>query len=117
MIDLVSKKARYLQDTLPIRLGGLAANLARIGTVSTNPTNRIAVADMLRESKFFIEWTALDFPQEIAVDLIDLQLDLATRHRKWGYEADDENRRDELSKWAKLKSQFIFEHFKELSSQ
>lgn len=117
MIDLVSKRERYLRDPLPMRLGGLAANLARIGTVSVNPDNRTAVADMLRESKFFIEWTAVDFSPEIAAELIDLQLELATRHRKWRYQADDANHRSEISQWAKLKSQIVFERFKELSNQ
>ena len=117
MIDLESKKERYLRDPLPMRLGGLAANLARIGTVSINPANKTAVADMLRESKYFIEWTAIEFAPDIASELIDLQRELAKRHRNWHRDADDENHRNEISSWAKRKSQLVFERFKELSNQ
>ena len=52
--------ARYMRDPLPIRLGGLAADLARIQSFSDHPDHRDVVADMLEESRFFIEWTAPD---------------------------------------------------------
>lgn len=116
MLDLDSKKERYLRDPLPTRLGGLAANLARIGTISINPANRTAVDDILRESKFFIEWTALEFSPDLTTDLIGLQREIAARHRKWQLDANDENCRHEISQWAKLNSQVIFERFKQLSS-
>lgn len=49
---------RYLRDELPIRLGGIAANLSRVKSFATHDANREAAASLLEESKFFIEWTA-----------------------------------------------------------
>ena len=51
-------RERYLRDSLPIRLGGLAANLARIKSFSDHPDHRDVIESLLDESKFFIEWTA-----------------------------------------------------------
>lgn len=47
----------YLRDELPTRLGGLAANLARIKSFSSHPADRELVESLLEESKFFIEWS------------------------------------------------------------
>ncbi|NEP47249.1 MAG: hypothetical protein F6K35_51930 [Okeania sp. SIO2H7] len=57
---LVSKE-RYLQDNLSIRLGNLASNLARIESRCQAGSDRDLVKSLLRESKFFIEWTAPEF--------------------------------------------------------
>ena len=34
---LDARKERYLKDPLPVRLGNLASNLARIGSIATQP--------------------------------------------------------------------------------
>jgi hypothetical protein len=70
-------RERYLRDDLPIRLGGLAANLARIGSFSENPENFPAIETMIIESEHFIEWIAPDTPVETLVPLVDLQIELA----------------------------------------
>ena len=57
MNDLTAIRDRYLKDELPVRLGGLAANLARIGSFSKNTGNAEPVGDLVSESKWFIEWT------------------------------------------------------------
>ena len=58
---------RYLHDALPVRLGALAANLARIKSFSSDPEHRDVVEGLLEESKFFIEWTAGDAEPEVQV--------------------------------------------------
>lgn len=72
-----SLKHRYLQDNLPIRLGNLASNLARIKSCSLDHTNCIVVEQLLTESKFFIEWTAAEAEIEIAAELVQLQIQLS----------------------------------------
>ena len=72
-----SLKGRYLQDDLPIRLGNLASNLARIKSCSLHHTNPIVVEQLLTESKFFIEWTASDADIEVAAELVQLQIQLS----------------------------------------
>lgn len=76
-------KERYLRDELPVRLGGLAANLARIKSFSANAANKEAVEGLLDESKFFIEWTAHQTEVNAAEALVELQVQLARWQRTW----------------------------------
>ena len=83
MKDWTPIRERYLRDKLPIRLGGLAANLARIRSFSDHPDHCEAVESLLDESKFFIEWTAADAEINIAAELVELQIQLAQWQRRW----------------------------------
>ena len=76
-------RERYLRDSLPIRLGGLAANLARIKSFSNHPDHRDVIESLLDESKFFIEWTAPETKIDLQVELVALQLQLACWQRSW----------------------------------
>jgi hypothetical protein len=84
MKDWSNIRERYLNDSLPIRLGGLAANLLRIKSFSLNRQNREAVEGLLDESKHFIEWTALEADIQVAAELVELQVLLA----RWQYRLD-----------------------------
>jgi hypothetical protein len=76
-------RERYLRDTLPIRLGGLAANLIRIKSFSDHPDHRDVIESLLDESKFFIEWTAPETEIDLQVELVALQLQLSRWQRSW----------------------------------
>lgn len=76
-------KERYLQDPLPIQLGGLAANLARIHSFADHPDHRDVVERLLEESKLFIEWAAPGAELEVQVRLVELQRLLAHWHLAW----------------------------------
>lgn len=83
MKDWMVIRERYLRDKLPTRLGGLAANLARIKSFSDHPDHCEAVESLLDESKFFIEWIAADIEVKVAAELVELQIQLATWQRSW----------------------------------
>ena len=83
MKDFASTRQRYLRDPLPVRLGGLAADLARIGSASVNPANGRVVQVLIEEARRFIEWTAEALDAEAAGELIDLQLALTLWLRVW----------------------------------
>jgi hypothetical protein len=83
MRNWVAIRERYLRDSLPIRLGGLAANLARIKSFSDHPDHREVIESLLDESKFFIEWTAPETEIDLQVELVTLQLQLACWQRSW----------------------------------
>ncbi len=83
MRDQAALRERYLRDKLPVRLGGLAANLARIKSFSDHPDHRNVVESLLEESKFFIEWTAPDAEFELQAELVEIQLQLARWQRSW----------------------------------
>ena len=85
MKDWNTIKKRYLRDPLPTRLGGIAANLSRVKSFAAREANRDAVASLLEESKFFIEWTAGEADINTAAELVELQVQLAL----WGCAWDD----------------------------
>jgi hypothetical protein len=78
--DLSALRERYMKDGLPVRLGGLAANLARVGSFSDDPEHREVVAGLLEESKLFIEWTVPEADLQVQAQLVDLRCQLA----RWG---------------------------------
>lgn len=98
-------KNRYLQDDLQVRLGGIAANLARITSSCCDPADWEAVQSMLEESKFFIEWTAPETPLKVKAFLAELQIQLAFWHLMWSRIYTDSQERDKLSQvtrvWSK----------------
>jgi hypothetical protein len=81
MKDYTAIQARYLRDELPIRLGGLAANLRRVQSFARNDANCDVVESLLDESKHFIEWTAAEADIDKASELVELQVQLAN----WQY--------------------------------
>ena len=70
-------RKRYLKDELPVRLGGIAANLARMNSFSSNDSHQEVIESLLDESKYYIEWTVKDAPVEIQGFLIQIQIQLA----------------------------------------
>jgi len=105
MKDWTAIRERYMRDELPVRLGGLAANLGRIKSFSENESNRSVVESLIEESKYFIEWTAREAEIETAAQLVELQLELV----RWQYEMSqlwsDPNRRKQIAEksnaWSK----------------
>ena len=71
------RRARYLRDSTPVRLGGLAANLGRIASFSKYADHQDVVASILQESKWFIEWSAADLDIQQGAELVKLQVQLA----------------------------------------
>jgi hypothetical protein len=104
MKDLAERRARYLQDPLPRRLGALAADLARAASSARHIAGAESVALMLEESQHLIEWTAAETEPEVAAELVDLQLMLALWRRAWPQAKDQQAQRTLLSfqakKWA-----------------
>lgn len=78
-------RERYLRDPLPIRLGGLATNLARVQSFSDHPDHCHVVERLLEESKYFIEWTALEANPNLQAELVELQRCMA----QWQYHWDE----------------------------
>lgn len=109
MSDIAERKERYMRDPLPIRLGGLAANLARVKSFSKNHENQNAVFDLFEESKHFIEWTAQDAEMRTTLELIELQLQIATWQQKWQKNWNDPNIRDAVAQASAEWSQRLLE--------
>jgi hypothetical protein len=97
MKDWAPIQERYLRDGIPIRLGGLAANLRRIKSFAAQETGRDAVASLIEESKFFIEWTASETQTDTAAQLVELQVQLARWQYAWPQIWPDPARRQQVA--------------------
>jgi hypothetical protein len=83
MKNLAEKRARYLADPLPKRLGALAADLARVASSARHLTRAESAALMLEESQHFIEWAAAETEPEVAAELVDIQVMVALWRQAW----------------------------------
>ncbi len=72
MTDWTKKQERFLQYNIPTRLGHLATNLARIKSFSTDSTHPDFAVSLIRESLYFIEWTAPHMDIDQAAELVEL---------------------------------------------
>ncbi len=95
-------RERYLRDDLPMRLGGLAANLSRIKSFASHEANCELVASLLDESKFFIEWTAAESDSDTAAKLVELQIQLARWELNWTSIWADPIQRGQVAEQSKL---------------
>ncbi len=104
----VSRRERYLRQSIPMRLGSVAANLARIASFVEIPANA-AVESRLDESKAFIEWAAPDLDIDTAARLVDIQRGLARWHFAWPQAQNDANERSKLAEQARAWSDKVLD--------
>ncbi len=92
-------RERYLKDPLPTRLGGLAADLARVASFS-EIHDAAVVEGLLEESQAFIEWCApslLPDRMEDAARLVDIQRSLTDWYHRWNQIVNDLVERKKLA--------------------
>ena len=109
MKDWTAIRERYLRDSLPVRLGGLAANLSRIKSFSAQDASREAVESMLDESKHFIEWTAAEAEVQTASQLVELQVQMARWQQTWPHTWNDPLQRKQLAEQSAAWSKRVLE--------
>jgi hypothetical protein len=109
MKDWTAIRERYLRDSLPVRLGGLAANLSRIKSFAVQDASRDAVASMLDESKHFIEWTAAETEIQTAAQLVELQVQVARWQLTWTNVWNDPLQRKQLAEQSATWSKRVLE--------
>ncbi len=108
-MNITALRARYLRDPLPIRLGGLATNLARVQSFSDHPSHCDMVALLIHESKLFIEWAAPDADPTVQAILIDCQRQLARWSLAWNSIWSSPPRRADVAAQAARWSQKVLE--------
>ena len=110
MKNLIERKNRYLQDAIPTRLGGLAANLARVSSFSQNSANKESTKSLLEESKYFIEWTATETDIQTSAKLVELQIQLSRWELTWDKIWNNEEIRSDVGKRAKEYSNQVLQN-------
>ncbi|HMN29386.1 MAG TPA: hypothetical protein PKE45_14650 [Caldilineaceae bacterium] len=83
MVARQQKQKRFLRQPLPVQLGTIAADLARVTSLARHEQISAALDTMLEESLYFIEWTAAKAEPEIAAELVDIQLMIALWRKAW----------------------------------
>jgi len=105
--DFSKIRERYLRDTIQIRLGGIAANLARVCSFARNPGNKAAAESLIEECKYFIEWTAPAAENDTRNYLVLRQIEFALWQLKWDTIWSDEKKRSEIAALSKSYSEKI----------
>ncbi len=83
MRDWQAYRARFVRDDVNTRIGGVAANFARIQSAAGNDAHFEIVRNMIQDSEYLLEWTAPDAKIETAGELVEMQVQLAYWHRVW----------------------------------
>lgn len=109
MTDWALIRERYLKDSLPARLGGLAADLGRVRSFGAQSASGEVVRTLLDESARFIEWTAAEATIHTAAELVELQIELARWRRAWPEVWSNPEHREALAKRAGVWSQRVLE--------
>jgi hypothetical protein len=70
-------------DRLSVRLERLATNFLQIAILSNAIDNRDQTLSIVRQSKSFLELTAIDLDFDNAFELAQIQRQLSHWHRRW----------------------------------
>jgi len=114
---LEARKDRYLRDPLPVRLGNLASNLARIRSIAPRPELGDATKRVIRESEHFAEWAGKDAELQVQVELVELQRRLARWQFNWREISNDLEKRNSVAEQAGAWSEKILDRSGLLNSQ
>jgi hypothetical protein len=82
---------------LSVRMERLARNLSRLGSLSVQGIDEETVLATLRESKSFLELTAIDLDVNSAFELAQMQRQLSRWHIYWDETWTSEANRQEIS--------------------
>ena len=100
MKDLTTLKVRYQRDPLPVQLGGLASNLARVAWCMRRPGSRPQLAPLFRESKYFAEWAAGSADPGVQAALAEVQVELASWERQVARHGLSQKAAEQSEAWA-----------------
>ncbi|XGV87248.1 MAG: hypothetical protein ACAF42_17315 [Limnothrix sp. BL-A-16] len=109
MNDFLRRRDRYIRDSLAVRLGGIAANLARVKSFGKNPDNGQLISSLLRESGWFIEWSAPETDLPVAIELVAIQRQIVQWLADWPALWPNADRRQVVLERSSLWSQWILE--------
>lgn len=83
--------------------------MGRVKSFAVHDANREAVASLLEESKFFIEWTAGEADISTAAELVELQVQLSLWQRAWDEIWPDHTQRQHVASVSGQWSQRVLE--------
>lgn len=75
-------RLRFRADSVPTRLGGIAANLGRIASLSQNEGHQQVITAVLDESLLFSEWATDESESALFAELAALRAQLSAWRRQ-----------------------------------
>lgn len=89
MNDFVSKEQSFVQDDVTIRLHHLAAHLEQIQSLWTGVSSQELMLTLVKESRYFIEWTVPDMVKADDIDRACELVDLVRLLTNWLFDWDN----------------------------
>jgi hypothetical protein len=83
MNDFVSKEQSFVQDDVTIRLHHLAAHLEQIQSLWTGVSSQELMLTLVKESRYFLEWTVPDMVKADDIDRACELVDLGRMLTRW----------------------------------
>jgi hypothetical protein len=97
MNNWTAEEISFRCDRLPVRIDQLTNNLLRLGSLNSSGTDAESALAVLRESKGFIELTAIDLDIDSAFELAQIQRQLSRWHIRWAETWASTSSRNEIS--------------------
>lgn len=107
--DFSKRKASFMRQPMPRRLGNLAVNVKRIGAHSDGAASKEGSLFWVIETRHFAEWTAIEAPQEIQSDLTELMAQLSNWQLNWDTIWSDPISKTQMQVEAKAWGEKLFE--------
>lgn len=89
MNDFVSKEQSFVQDDVPTRLHHLAAHVEQIQSSWTQGSSQELMLTLVKESRYFIEWTVPDMVKADDIDRACELVDLVRLLTNWLFDWDN----------------------------
>ncbi|MBN3923142.1 hypothetical protein [Nostoc sp. NMS4] len=89
MNDFVSKEQSFVQDDVTIRLHHLAAHLEQIQSLWTGVSSQELMLTLVKESRYFLEWTVPDMVKADDIDRACELVDLGRMLTRWLFHWDN----------------------------
>ncbi|MBC1221275.1 hypothetical protein GNF10_36835 [Nostoc sp. UCD121] len=83
MIELTPRQQIFIQDDVPTRLHHLAAHLEQIQFLWTGVSSQELMLTLVKESRYFIEWTVPDMVKADDIDRAAELVDLGRLLTRW----------------------------------
>ncbi|MGL4610287.1 MAG: hypothetical protein ACRCYY_11530 [Trueperaceae bacterium] len=111
--DFERRKAGFLKQPLPRRLGNLAVNVKRI-TAHADDTTKEGALFWLVETRHLAEWSKVDASEKLQTDLSHLVEQLSEWESTWNEIWLDSQKKSEIETLAKSWSESLYEKMDEL---
>ncbi|MBE9006253.1 hypothetical protein IQ259_14610 [Fortiea sp. LEGE XX443] len=89
MIEITPRQQIFMQDDVPTRLHHLAAHLSQIQALWTQASSQELILTLVKESRYFIEWTVPDMVKADDIDRAAELVDLVRLLTRWLFNWDN----------------------------